>query len=94
MHLRRGDRGGFEKLLRENPKAAQAKGSGGSTPLMYAALYARTPAPLRLLLEAGADPNIRNDAGATRCCGLWTIRKTCGCCWSTAQTQMLGPKTA
>jgi len=36
--LRRGDWAAFEKLLRQNPKAAHAKGSGGSTPLMFAAL--------------------------------------------------------
>ena len=68
--LRRGDRGAFEKLLREYPKSAQAKGSGGSTPLMYAALYGDARS-IRLLLDAGANPNIRNDAGATAL--LWAV---------------------
>jgi ankyrin repeat protein len=68
--LRRGDWAAFEKLLRENPKAAQAKGSGGSTPLMYAALYGDARA-VRLLLDRGADPNTRNDAGATAL--LWAV---------------------
>ena len=41
--LRRGDRTAFEKLLRESPQAAKGQGSGGSTPLMYAALYGPVP---------------------------------------------------
>ena len=68
--LRHGDRAAFEKLLRENPKAAQAKGFGGSTPLMYAALYGDARSA-RLLLEKGADPNARNEAGATAL--LWAV---------------------
>lgn len=62
--LRRADRTAFERMLRENPKAANGRGSGGSTPLMYAALYGDTRA-INLLLDLGADPNTRNDAGAT-----------------------------
>jgi ankyrin repeat protein len=62
--LRTGDAKGFQKLLRENPKAAQAKGPGGSTPLMYAVLYGDTDAVKRLL-ESGADPNVRNEVNAT-----------------------------
>jgi ankyrin repeat protein len=62
--LREGDRGAFRKLLREEPRAAKLKGPGGSTPLMYAVLYADAEAA-RLLLDAGADPNDRNEAGAT-----------------------------
>ena len=68
--LRRGDRATFEKLLRSNPKSAQARGSGGTSPLMYAALYGDANA-LRLLLEKGADPNARNDAGATAL--MWAV---------------------
>lgn len=68
--LRRGDRTAFEKLLRENPKSAKGQGAGGSTPLMYATLYgdARSVA---LLLDKGADPNTKNDAGATAL--LWAV---------------------
>ena len=62
--LREGDRSAFRKLLREEPRAAKLKGPGGSTPLMYAVLYADAEAA-RLLLDAGADPNDRNEAGAT-----------------------------
>src|SRR4029450_10785451 len=47
--LRHGDRRALERLLRANPKSAQSKGSGGDTPLMYAALYADANS-LRLLL--------------------------------------------
>ncbi len=62
--LRDGDRQAFTRILREDPKVVDLKGPGGSTPLMYAALYGDSDS-VRLLLESGADPNIRNDAGAT-----------------------------
>ena len=62
--LRQGDRQTFQTLLREDPKVASRKGPGGSTPLMYAVQYADA-GTVRSLLEAGADPNIRNDVNAT-----------------------------
>ena len=62
--LRNGDRRSFQRLLKADPQAASRKGINGSTPLMYAALYSDA-ATVRLLLESGANPNIRNDAGAT-----------------------------
>jgi len=68
--LRHGDRKEFERLVRANPKLAQSKGSGGDTPLMYAALYADTNS-VRLLLDMGADTNARNEAGATAL--LWAV---------------------
>ena len=68
--LRLGDRRKVEQLLKRNPKVAHATGSGGITPLMYAALYGDTPSA-RLLLEMGVDPNARNDAGATAL--LWAV---------------------
>jgi ankyrin repeat protein len=68
--IRRGDRTMFEKLLREKPQAAGSRGLGGSTPLMYAALYGDVGS-MRLLLDKGADVNIRNDAGATAL--LWAV---------------------
>lgn len=71
MHLLRdGDRAAFRALLLENPRAATLKGPGGSTPLMYAALYGDAES-VRLLLEAGADPNISNEAGATPL--MWAV---------------------
>ena len=62
--LRNGDHQRFEKLLGDEPDVASLKGPGGSTPLMYAALYGDFDS-VRLLLDSGADPNVRNDAGAT-----------------------------
>jgi ankyrin repeat protein len=68
--LRRGERTEFEKLLRDNPKSAVRQGVGGSTPLMFAALYGDTHS-VGLLLDKGADPNTGNDAGATAL--LWAV---------------------
>jgi ankyrin repeat protein len=68
--LRQGDRPGVERLLKENPAAARVPGTGGITPLMYAALY-RDAASVRRLLEMGADVNARNDAGATAL--MWAV---------------------
>src|SRR5262245_41798544 len=68
--LRDGDKQAFKKLLSEGPKAANLKGPSGSTPLMYAALYGDSDS-VSLLLESGADPNLRNDAGATAL--MWAL---------------------
>src|SRR5678815_5938329 len=48
----------------------RSRGSGGDTPLMYAALYGDANS-VRLLLDMGADPNARNDGGATPL--LWAV---------------------
>src|SRR4051812_28749779 len=71
--LRDGDRAAFRTLLREEPQAANRKGPGGSTPLMYAVLYGDAES-VRLLLEAGAEPNLRNEAGATAL--MWAVDDT------------------
>ncbi len=68
--LRTGDRVRFRKLLKEDRSAANRQGYAGSTPLMFAALYADSSA-VALLLRAGADPNIRNDAGASPL--MWAV---------------------
>ena len=68
--LRSGDRHAFRKMLRQDSTATNRRGPGGSTPLMYAALYADADS-VRLLLNHGADPNIRNDAGATAL--MWAV---------------------
>jgi len=68
--LRNGDGVNFRKLLKEDPSAANRQGPGGSTPLMYATLYADSSS-VELLLNAGADANVRNDAGATAL--MWAV---------------------
>jgi len=68
--IRRGDRARVARVLKGNPKAASAAGSGGVTPLMYASLYGDA-ASARLLLDTGANPNALNDAGATAL--LWAV---------------------
>jgi ankyrin repeat protein len=62
--LRTGDLKAFMKPVAEDPKLLNARGPEGSTPFMYAVLYADT-ATLRRLLKQGADPNKKNDANAT-----------------------------
>jgi len=62
--LRESDTQAVSRVLADDPKVVTRKGPGGSTPLMYAALYSDA-ATLRRFLEAGADPNVPNDAGAT-----------------------------
>jgi ankyrin repeat protein len=62
--LRRGDRPQFDRLVREQPDAVNARGIGGWTPLMYAALYGDEQA-VRVLLDRSAKPNDQNDAGGT-----------------------------
>lgn len=62
--LRRGDRQAFLKAAAEDPKLLNARGPEGSTPFQYAVLYGDA-AIVEQLLKDGADPNLRNDAGAT-----------------------------
>jgi ankyrin repeat protein len=50
------------ELLLENYAYIDAQSPNGSTPLMMAAQYG-TEATVKLLLEAGADPMLRNDLG-------------------------------
>lgn len=68
--LRAGNRESFQKMLQENSRSANRKGPGGSTPLMYAVLYGDADA-VRRLLDSGADPNIKNDEGATSL--MWAV---------------------
>ena len=62
--LREGNHQVFQKLLRDKPGHINKQGAGGSTPLMYAALYGDMDSA-RQLLKGGADANIQNEAGAT-----------------------------
>jgi uncharacterized protein len=51
-------------LLLENHAYIDASSPNESTPLMMAALYG-TPSAVKLLLESGADPTIKNSVGMT-----------------------------
>jgi ankyrin repeat protein len=68
--LRDGDAAGVRKLLQAEPKAATRKGLGGATPLLFAVLYGDAEA-VRWVLDAGADPNARTEAGATAL--MWAV---------------------
>ncbi len=62
--LRAGDHAQFQKLADDDPKALNLRGPEGTTPFMASILYSDAAA-IRRLLEQGADPDKRNDAGAT-----------------------------
>ncbi len=51
-------------LLLENHAYIDAESPNGSTPLMMAAMYG-TPQAVKLLVEAGADPLLKNQQGLT-----------------------------
>jgi ankyrin repeat protein len=62
--LRQGDTAAFRDAVNGDPKLVNAQGPEGSTPFMYAALYGDA-AMLEQLIKKGADPNVKNFAGAT-----------------------------
>lgn len=62
--LRAADLQAFRATVAKDPRLLNARGPEGSTPFMYAVLYTDTAA-LEKLIKQGADPNKRNDAGAT-----------------------------
>jgi hypothetical protein len=68
--IRDGDRVVAERMLRGNPTILRSRGAGGSTPLMFAALYADASLVTQLL-AAGADPNQANAVGVTAL--MWAI---------------------
>lgn len=51
-------------ILLDHHAYIDASSPNGSTPLMMAAMYG-TPSAVKLLLEAGADPSIKNSLGLT-----------------------------
>jgi ankyrin repeat protein len=68
--LRKDDEAIFRTELANNPASALAAGIGGSTPLMYAALYGSDES-VRALLNQGANPNAMNNEGATAL--MWAV---------------------
>ncbi len=68
--LAHGDRNAFTALARANRGAGSLRGPDGTTPLMVATLESDV-ASMTLLLDNGADPNARNDAGATAL--MWAV---------------------
>lgn len=57
-------------LMRREPASINARGAFGTTPLMEAALYGDARL-LASMLDAGGDPNTRNDRGASAL--MWAI---------------------
>jgi len=68
--LRAGRRQRFLDTVLHHPALSHLRGPGGATPLMAAALYGDA-AVIRTLLDAGADPNVADDAGATPL--MWAV---------------------
>jgi ankyrin repeat protein len=73
---------GFNRVLRDRPRAVNAKGPSGWTPIMYAALYGDGDA-VRLLLDKGANPNARNNQGGTALMYAIDNEEKRGCCSTT-----------
>jgi ankyrin repeat protein len=68
--LRLGDQSNVTTLLVADPRAVKMRGTDGATPLMYAVQHGDLAA-VRMLLDAGADPNAADHAGATPL--LWAV---------------------
>ena len=62
--LREGDVEAALDAITKDPELKTARDEGGATALMYAALYG-DDAAVKKVLDAGADPNLANDANAT-----------------------------
>jgi ankyrin repeat protein len=68
--IRAGDLAHVRTELRRDARVVNARGRAGTTPLMDAAAFGNGDL-LRSMLEAGGDPNLRNDAGATAL--MWAL---------------------
>ena len=71
--IRDGDRGAVDAFLQANPGSVRARASGGTTPLMAAALYGDADL-MKRLMAMGADPHASNVAGATAL--MWALPDT------------------
>ncbi len=69
--IRRADTEAVTRALNDDPQLANIEDRHGSTPLMYAALYAESDC-VKLLLGRGADPNHVDEHGATAL--MWGAR--------------------
>lgn len=68
--IRLSDRQAVLEDLERKPSVVNGRGPGGSTPLMYASIYGDANL-VAAMLRAGADPNLRNDAGASAL--MWAL---------------------
>jgi hypothetical protein len=71
--IRHGDRRAVDTLLEASPGSVRARASGGTTPLMAAALYGDADL-MKRLMAMGADPHASNVSGATAL--MWAIPDT------------------
>jgi mono/diheme cytochrome c family protein len=68
--IRRADQNAIDRAFRDLPRVAAGRAAGGTTALMYAALYGDA-ALIKRLIVSGADPNASNAAGATAL--MWAV---------------------
>ena len=68
--IRSSDHKAVLEQLKGKPSTVNGRGPGGSTPLMYAVLYGDANLVAEML-RVGADPNIRNQAGASAL--MWSL---------------------
>ena len=71
--IRDADRGAVDALLKGNPASVRGRASGGTTPLMAAALYGDADL-LQRMLAMGADPRATNVAGVNAL--MWALPDT------------------
>ncbi len=68
--IRDGDFAAAQRTVASSPGVVGMRGAGGSTPLMFAALYGDVGLTARVL-AAGANPDVANVAGATAL--MWAV---------------------